>query len=184
MAARVKLEDLNGFQTAVGQDGGRTGASRSASSGRGPSRRRSPGPGSGTTWSASATPPAESPKLYLDGDLVDTKSACLGDKPSGNTVIGRGKFGGPTDFWEGVNAVRTAVFDRVYAWKWHIPENRQHARHGRYSPAGNSKTGMTTRAPVAIRGLPSAYVCLRLLEKENVCKLEVERDKFWLSCRA
>jgi hypothetical protein len=42
-------------------------------------------------------------KLYVDGELVATKSACALDSSStGNTVIGRAKFGGnQVDFLDG-----------------------------------------------------------------------------------
>ncbi|MEU8222783.1 LamG-like jellyroll fold domain-containing protein [Kribbella sp. NPDC048915] len=42
-------------------------------------------------------------KLYVDGELVATKSACsLDSTATGNTVIGRAKFGGnPVDFLDG-----------------------------------------------------------------------------------
>jgi Concanavalin A-like lectin/glucanases superfamily/Glycosyl hydrolases family 2, sugar binding domain/Glycosyl hydrolases family 2/Glycosyl hydrolases family 2, TIM barrel domain len=42
-------------------------------------------------------------RLYVDGDLAGTVSACLPQAaPTGNTVIGRGKFGGnPVDYLDG-----------------------------------------------------------------------------------
>jgi hypothetical protein len=53
-------------------------------------------------------------KLYLDGELVATRSACSLDATStGNTVIGRGKFGGnPVDFLDGT-VDQVHLFDRA-----------------------------------------------------------------------
>ncbi|MFD8496955.1 LamG-like jellyroll fold domain-containing protein [Amycolatopsis sp. NPDC059657] len=52
-------------------------------------------------------------KLYVDGQPAAVRDACLTDKTSGNTVIGRGKYGGsPVDFLDGsVDEVR--VYDRA-----------------------------------------------------------------------
>ncbi len=52
-------------------------------------------------------------ELYLDGQLVDTAGACVGEASSGNTVIGRGKFDGrPVDFWRG-GLDQVHVYDRA-----------------------------------------------------------------------
>ncbi len=49
----------------------------------------------------------------MNGQKAEGAEACLGDASTGNTVIGRGKFGGnPVDFWPGaIDEVR--VFDRA-----------------------------------------------------------------------
>lgn len=54
-------------------------------------------------------------KLYLDGELVATRSACSLDASSaGNTVIGRGKFGGnPVDHLDGT-VDQVHLFDRAF----------------------------------------------------------------------
>nr|WP_307849591.1 LamG-like jellyroll fold domain-containing protein [Qaidamihabitans albus] len=52
-------------------------------------------------------------ELFVDGEKVDTKSACSADETSGSTVIGRGQYGGnEVDYLRGdVDDVR--VFDRA-----------------------------------------------------------------------
>lgn len=123
VAAWVKLDDLNGFQTAVSQDGERTsafflqysGADRRLAFSFVGTRALAPTePEVGKWYHMVGVRDAASGelKLYLDGDLVDTKSACLGDESSGNTVVGRGKFGGPTDFWKG-DLDQVHLYDRT-----------------------------------------------------------------------
>ncbi|WP_410615512.1 LamG-like jellyroll fold domain-containing protein [Amycolatopsis sp. lyj-109] len=52
-------------------------------------------------------------KLYVDGQLAATKSVCLGDASTGNTVIGRGKYGGnPVDYLNGA-VDQVHVYDRA-----------------------------------------------------------------------
>jgi hypothetical protein len=53
-------------------------------------------------------------RLYVDGQLVATKSACTLDSSStGNTVIGRAKFGGnQVDFLDGT-IDQVHLFDRA-----------------------------------------------------------------------
>jgi len=41
-------------------------------------------------------------KLYVNGTLVDTQSVGAAWNAVGETVIGRGRYGGPTDFWPGL----------------------------------------------------------------------------------
>jgi len=56
---------------------------------------------------------AKTLKLYVDGALVATQTACIADAGTGHTVIGRGKFGGgPVDFLDGaVDSVH--LYDRA-----------------------------------------------------------------------
>ncbi|WP_327006798.1 glycoside hydrolase family 2 [Dactylosporangium sp. NBC_01737] len=53
-------------------------------------------------------------RLYVDGELAGTASACLPQAaPTGNTVIGRGKFGGnPVDFLDGT-VDQVHLYDRA-----------------------------------------------------------------------
>ncbi|MDT5042315.1 MAG: hypothetical protein QOE51_3300 [Actinoplanes sp.] len=53
-------------------------------------------------------------RLYVDGQLAGTTSACLPQAaPTGNTVIGRGKYGGnPVDYLDGT-VDQVHVFDRA-----------------------------------------------------------------------
>ncbi|WP_269474597.1 LamG-like jellyroll fold domain-containing protein [Phytohabitans flavus] len=51
--------------------------------------------------------------LYVDGQRAGNANACLGERSSGNTVIGRGKFNGnPVDFWRGA-VDQARVYDRA-----------------------------------------------------------------------
>ena len=52
-------------------------------------------------------------KLYVDGQLAATRSVCLGEASSGDTVIGRGKYGGnPVDFLDGA-VDQVHLYDRA-----------------------------------------------------------------------
>ena len=53
-------------------------------------------------------------RLYVDGELAGTTGACLSSStPTGNTVIGRGKFGGnPVDYLDGL-ADQVHLYDRA-----------------------------------------------------------------------
>jgi hypothetical protein len=52
-------------------------------------------------------------KLYVDGQLAGSASACSGGAATGNTVIGRAKYGGqPVDFWRGA-IDQVHVYDRA-----------------------------------------------------------------------
>jgi len=53
-------------------------------------------------------------RLYVDGELAGTTSACLSDAtPTGTTVIGRGKFGGnPVDYLDGT-VDQVHLYDRA-----------------------------------------------------------------------
>jgi hypothetical protein len=51
--------------------------------------------------------------LYVNGERAGTAPACLGDASSGDTVIGRARFGGnPVDFWPGA-IDQVHVYDRA-----------------------------------------------------------------------
>lgn len=124
VAAWVKLDDLNGFQTAVSQDGPSNSAfflqfsneeKRLAFSFLGTRALAPTAPEVGRWYQMVGVRDAAKGqlKLYLDGQLVATKNACLGDASSGNTVIGRGKFGGnPVDFWKG-DIDQVHLYDRA-----------------------------------------------------------------------
>jgi hypothetical protein len=53
-------------------------------------------------------------RLYVDGELAGSTGACLSSStPTGNTVIGRGKFGGnPVDYLDG-QADQVHLYDRA-----------------------------------------------------------------------
>jgi hypothetical protein len=53
-------------------------------------------------------------RLYVDGELAGTQSACLPQSgPTGNTVIGRGKYGGnPVDYLAGT-VDQVHLYDRA-----------------------------------------------------------------------
>jgi hypothetical protein len=53
-------------------------------------------------------------RLYVDGQLAGTQSACLPQgTPTGNTVIGRGKYGGnPVDYLDGA-VDQVHLYDRA-----------------------------------------------------------------------
>jgi hypothetical protein len=106
-AAWVKLNKADGaFQTVVSQDGDRDSAFFLQYSGQDQRFAMSfpgvralapakPNPGQWYHLTGVRDVVKGELKLYLDGDLVATKSACSLDSTStGNTVIGRGKFGG------------------------------------------------------------------------------------------
>lgn len=124
VAAWVKLDNLNGFQTAVSQDGDRVSAfflqysvadNRLAFSFANTRALAPTAPEVGRWYHMVGVRDAASGqlKLYIDGQLVATKTACLGDASSGNTVIGRGKFGGdPVDYWKG-DLDQVHVYDRA-----------------------------------------------------------------------
>ena len=124
VAAWVKLDNVNGFQTAVSQDGSSNSAfflqysdadKRLAFSFLGTRALAPTAPEVGRWYHMVGVRDAANGtlKLYIDGQLVATKNACLGDASSGNTVIGRGKFGGnPVDYWKG-DIDQVHVYDRA-----------------------------------------------------------------------
>lgn len=113
--AWVKLNKADGsFQTVVSQDGDRDSAFFLQYSGQDqrfaisfPGQRAlapsKPNPGQWYHLTGVRDAAQGELRLYVDGDLVATKSACSLDATStGNTVIGRAKFGGSSvDYLDG-----------------------------------------------------------------------------------
>ena len=124
VAAWVKLDNLNGFQTAVSQDGDRVSAfflqysvadNRLAFSFANVRALAPTAPEVGRWYHMVGVRDAAKGqlKLYIDGQLAGTKGACFGDASSGNTVIGRGKFNGnPVDYWKG-DLDQVHLYDRA-----------------------------------------------------------------------
>jgi hypothetical protein len=124
--AWVKLNKADGgFQTVVSQDGDRDSAFFLQYSGQDqrfamsfPGQRAlaptKPNPGQWYHLTGVRDAAKGELRLYVDGALVATKSACTLDATStGNTVIGRGKFGGnPVDYLDGV-VDQVHLFDRA-----------------------------------------------------------------------
>jgi len=124
VSAWVKLDSLDGFQTAVSQDGERDSAFFLQYSGE---DRRFAFSFVGVRALAGEQPEAgrwyhlvgvrdtvsDELKLYVDGQLVGTATSCADIDAKGNTVIGRANFGGnQVDHWRGaIDEVR--VFDRA-----------------------------------------------------------------------
>jgi len=124
VAAWVRIDDLNGFQTAVSQDGDVNSGyflqysdqdDRFAFSFVG-ARALAPAPPVPGQWyhlvgvrdAASGTL-----KLYVNGALTGQASACIASPATGDTVIGRAKYGGnPVDFWRGA-IDQVHVYDRA-----------------------------------------------------------------------
>jgi hypothetical protein len=124
VAAWVRIDDLNGFQTAVSQDGDSSSGyflqysdqdDRFAFSFVGV-RALAPAPPVPGQWYhlvGVRDAAAGTLKLYVDGALTGSASACLGGPATGHTVIGRAKFnGGPVDFWHGA-IDQVHVYDRA-----------------------------------------------------------------------
>jgi hypothetical protein len=124
VAAWVKLDSLGGFATAVSRDGATNSAfflqysgadNRFAFSFTGV-RALAPAPPQTGRWYHLAgvrDVTTGSLTLYVDGQPAGTANACLGDAGTGNTVIGRARFGGnPVDFWRGA-IDQVHVFDRA-----------------------------------------------------------------------
>ena len=124
MAALVQLDNLNGFHTAVSQDGDQTSEfflqysdadNRFAFSTVSVRALAQEAPEVGRWYYLVGVRDAFNSvlKLYVDGRIVGTANYCPGDPANGNTVIGRGKFNaGPVDFWAGKIA-RVHVYDRA-----------------------------------------------------------------------
>lgn len=123
-AAWVWLDRRGGFATAVSQDGSSasefflqySGADdRFAFSSVG-TRALAPAPPQTGRWYhlvGVRDVQSEKLKLYVDGQLAGTTGYCPGFAANGNTVIGRGKFGGnPVDFWPG-KLDQVHVYDRA-----------------------------------------------------------------------
>ncbi|HYQ69731.1 LamG-like jellyroll fold domain-containing protein [Actinophytocola sp.] len=124
VAAWVRIDDLNGFQTAVSQDGDANSGyflqysdqdDRFAFSFVG-ARALAPAPPTPGQWYhlvGVRDAAAGTLKLYVDGALVGQTSACLGSSATGHTVIGRAKYGGnQVDFWRGA-IDQVHVYDRA-----------------------------------------------------------------------
>ncbi|WP_236795403.1 LamG-like jellyroll fold domain-containing protein [Amycolatopsis sp. GM8] len=125
VAAWVKFTALgDGFQTVVSQDGGDhsafylqySGADHKLAFSFAGVRALAPAAPEANRWYHLAgvrDAVAGTLKLYVDGRLAATTSACLGDAATGHTVIGRGQYGGnPVDYVNGaIDEVR--VYDRA-----------------------------------------------------------------------
>ena len=114
VAARIRLDDLNGFQTAVSQD--TTGAqsafflqyhlanNRLQFSFPQGSTRSDVAPEPNRWYHMVGVRDAEEGtyKLYVDGVLQDTAGQCLADESTGNLIVGRARFNsGPVDYFDG-----------------------------------------------------------------------------------
>lgn len=124
VAAWVKLDSLGGFATAVSRDGANNSAfflqysgadNRFAFSFVG-ARALAPAAPQTSRWYhlvGVRDVAAGSLTLYVDGQPAGAANACAGDTGTGNTVIGRAKFGGnPVDFWRGA-IDQVHMFDRA-----------------------------------------------------------------------
>jgi hypothetical protein len=127
VAAWVKLDSLGGFATAVSQDGSAdsgfflqySGAdNRFAFSFVGVRALAPAAPETGRWYHLVGVRDVASGtlKLYVDGQLAGTQNACVGSAATGNTMIGRAKFGGnPVDFWRG-------AIDQVHIYDRALPD--------------------------------------------------------------
>ncbi|MFE3646287.1 LamG domain-containing protein [Streptomyces sp. NPDC059152] len=127
IAARVRLtdEDMNGFHTAVSQDGDRistfflqysgqdrnfafsfTGARTVAE------QTEKPQPGRWYHLTGTYSQKDHRMRLYVDGRLAGSRAAATSVKPTGAVVIGRAEFDGkPADYWKG-DIAEVHVYDR------------------------------------------------------------------------
>jgi hypothetical protein len=124
VAAWVRMDALGGFQTAVSQDGDVHSGyflQYSGSDGRFAfsyvgGRALAPTPPTPGQWYhlvGVRDVKAGALKLYVDGALVGSASACMTPPAEGNTVIGRAKYnGGQVDFWRGA-IDQVHVYDRA-----------------------------------------------------------------------
>ena len=124
VAVWVKLDSLGGFATAVSQDGDSNSGYFLQYSGQDNRfafsfvgvRALAPAPPTTGQWYhlVGVRDAANgSLKLYVDGQLAGSASACSGGAATGNTVIGRAKYGGqPVDFWRGA-IDQVHVYDRA-----------------------------------------------------------------------
>ncbi|GAB1513850.1 LamG-like jellyroll fold domain-containing protein [Actinophytocola sp. KF-1] len=124
VAAWVKLDSLGGFATAVSQDGDTNSAYFLQYSGQDNRfafsfvgvRALAPAPPNTGQWYhlvGVRDVTTGSLKLYVDGRLAGSASACVGSAGPGNTVIGRAKYGGnQVDFWRG-GIDQVHVYDRA-----------------------------------------------------------------------
>ena len=122
VAAWVRFDDLDGYQTVVSQDTTGPISAFFLQYHDGADRLRFAFPQGSV--SSDAAPVADrwyhmvgvrdaeegTYKLYVDGVLQDTAGQCLGDESTGNLVVGRARFnGGPVDFTDG-------SIDQVHAY--------------------------------------------------------------------
>jgi Concanavalin A-like lectin/glucanases superfamily/Glycosyl hydrolases family 2, sugar binding domain/Glycosyl hydrolases family 2 len=124
VAAWVKIDNLDGFQTAVSQDGDTNSGyflqysdqdDRFAFSyvGVRAVAPTAPVPGQWYHLVGVRDAKAGTLKLYVNGALAGSAAACVADSATGNTVIGRAKYGGnQVDFWHGA-IDQVHVYDRV-----------------------------------------------------------------------
>ncbi|GAB3462221.1 LamG-like jellyroll fold domain-containing protein [Actinophytocola sediminis] len=124
VAAWVKLDSLDGFATAVSQDGSSNSGyflqysgsdNRFAFSFVGVRALAPSVPEPGRWYHLVGVRDVVSGtlRLYVDGQQAGSANACVGSDSQGNTVIGRAKFGGnPVDFWRGA-IDQVHVFDRA-----------------------------------------------------------------------
>lgn len=124
VAAWVKLDSLDDWATAVSQDGATDSAfflqysledRRFAFSFVGVRALADQQPETGRWYHLVGVRDSKSDtiKLYVDGQLAGTASACTGSEATGNTVIGRAKFGGDhVDHWRGA-IDQVHVYDRA-----------------------------------------------------------------------
>ncbi|MEV5703798.1 LamG-like jellyroll fold domain-containing protein [Actinoallomurus sp. NPDC052274] len=124
VSAWVKLDRRGGFATAVSQDGDTNSAfylqysgadDRFAFSFAGVRALAPTAPETGRWYHLVGVRDAAtgSLTLYVDGQKAGSAAACLGDRSTGHTVIGRGRYGGnPVDYWTGA-IDQVHVFDRA-----------------------------------------------------------------------
>lgn len=124
VAAWVRLDSRDGFATAVSQDGDSNSAfflqysgtdDRFAFSFAGIRALSEAPPETGRWYHLVGVRDSVDGTLtlYVDGERAGTARACFGDESSGNTVIGRAKYGGqPVDFWDGA-IDQVHVYDRA-----------------------------------------------------------------------
>jgi hypothetical protein len=124
VAAWVKLDSLGGFATAVSQDGSSNSGYFLQYSGQDNRfafsfvgvRALAPAPPATGQWYhlvGVRDVATGSLKLYVDGQLAGTASACVGSAAEGNTVIGRAQYGGnEVDHWRGA-IDQVHVYDRA-----------------------------------------------------------------------
>jgi concanavalin A-like lectin/glucanase superfamily protein/glycosyl hydrolase family 2 len=123
VAAWVKLDNLNNFATAVSQDNATDSGfylqylgpdKKFAFSFVGARATAPTTPEAGRWYHLAGVRDATTGtmKLYVDGQLAATQSACVTTASTGNTMIGRAKFGGNlVDYWPG-SIDQVHVYDR------------------------------------------------------------------------
>jgi hypothetical protein len=127
VAARVRLtsEDMNGFHTALSQDGDQTstfflqyagpdGNFAFSFSGARTVAEKAEQPQAGRWYHVTGTYSQKDHRMriYVDGRLAGSREATSDVKPTGTVVVGRGKFGGKAaDHWKG-DIADVHVYDR------------------------------------------------------------------------